>query len=158
MPATLLLLPWQRTGEPPVDKALAFGSRFDGTGLRRAWLLITGGVRLYFAVLRAPGALGASLYAQPLRGHYYTVSLWRDRESLLAFARSVAHQRAVRGLAELGPVRGVLISRDADPRQRPTWRDTTRWLAALDPGPYRHQPSPAGSGPSHRHPDAPSRS
>lgn len=145
MPATLLLLPWRRTGEPAANRALAFASRFDGTGPRRAWLLLTGGVRLYFAVLRAPGALGVSLYAQPLLGHYYTLSLWRDEESLLAFARGRAHQRAVGRLAELGPVRGVLISRDADPRQRPNWRDTTRWLAVIDPGPYRHQPSPAGS-------------
>jgi len=151
MPVTLLLLPWQRTGEPAANKALVFASRFDGTGPRRARLLLTGGVRLYFAVLRAPGALGVSLYAQPLRGRYYTLSLWRDEGSLLAFARGRAHQRAVGRLAELGPVRGVLISRVADARQRPTWRDTTRWLAAIDPGPYRRQPSQQE--PSSRHPD-----
>jgi hypothetical protein len=49
-------------------------------------------------------------------------------------------------VAELGPVRGVLVSRDADPRQRPAWPDTTRWLTALDTGPYRHQPQPAPVG------------
>jgi hypothetical protein len=34
---------------------------------------------------------------------------------------------------------------DADPRQRPTWQDTMRWLAALDPGPLRHQHQPSPS-------------
>ena len=96
-------------------------------------------------MLRAPGALGVSLRAHPFRGRYYTLSLWTDQESLLAFAHSPAHNNAVASMAGLGLTRGVLVSRDADPRQRPAWRDTMRWLAALDPGPYLPQPSPARS-------------
>jgi hypothetical protein len=143
----MLVLPWRWSGEPRPQTALLFASRFDGHGFRKAWRLLIGGVRLRRAVLSAPGALGVGLRAYPLQGRYYTLSLWRDQESLLAFAHGPAHRRAARSLAELGPVRGVLVSRDADPRQRPTWRDTTRWLTALDVGPYRHQAQPAPVGP-----------
>jgi hypothetical protein len=147
---TMLVLPWRRTGEPSPQNALLFASRFDSTGLRQGWRLFTGGIRLRRAVLRAPGALGVSVRAHAFSGRYYTLSLWKDQESLLAFARDPAHLNAVAGLAELGPAQGALVSRDADPRQRPAWRDTLRWLAAVDPGPYRHQhqPSPAGSDPA----------
>jgi hypothetical protein len=145
---TMLVLPWRWSNGPRPHDALVFASRFDGAGLRQGWRLLIGGIRLRRAVLAAPGALGVSLRAHPIEGRYYTLSMWRDQESLMAFAHGPAHRRAVRGMAELGPVRGVLVSRDADPQQRPTWRDTTRWLMAVDPGPYRHQPQPArlGSG------------
>jgi hypothetical protein len=143
---TMLVLPWRWSGAPRPSNALVFASRFDGTGLRRGWRLLIGGMRLRRAALDAPGALGVSVLAHPIQGRYYTLSMWRDQESLMAFAHGSAHQRAVRGVAELGPVRGVLVSQDADPRQRPTWRDTIRWLTALDAGPYRHQPQPAAAG------------
>ncbi len=139
---TMLVLPWRWTGRSRPENPLLFASRFDGTGLRAGWQLLTGGIRLRRAVLRAPGALGVSLRAHPFRGRYYTVSLWQDQQSLRAFAHGPAHQRAVRGLAELGPVGGVLVSRPAGP-QRPTWPDTVRWLTALEPGPYRHQATSA---------------
>jgi hypothetical protein len=136
---TMLVLPWLRTDEPLPEKAVLFGSRFDSTGLRQRWRLFTGGIRLRRAVGRAPGALGVSVRAHPFSGRYYTMSLWKDQKSLLAFAHDPAHRDAIAGIAELGPAAGVLVSRDADPAQRPTWRDTTRWLAALEAGPYRHQ-------------------
>jgi len=146
---TMLVLPWRWSGRPRPRTALVFASRFDGAGFRQGWRLLIGGLRLRQAVLRSPGALGVSLCAHPIQGRYYTLSMWQDQDSLMAFARGPAHRRAVRSVAELGPVRGVLVSRDADPRQRPTWPDTARWLAPLDTGPYRHQPqpAPAGSGP-----------
>jgi hypothetical protein len=140
---TLLVLPWQWTRQPRPENALLFASRFDSTGIRQGWRLFTGGMRLYIAVLRAPGALGVSLRAHPVSGRYYTMSLWKDRQSLLAFAHNPAHAAAVACIAELGPAQGVLASRDADPRQRPAWPDAMRWLATLDPGRYQHQPSPA---------------
>jgi hypothetical protein len=142
---TMFVLPWRWTDEPRRGQALIFVSRFDGAGLRQGWRLFTGGIRLRGAVLRAPGALGVSVRAHPFQGRYYTLSLWRDEESLLAFARGGAHRRAVRRMAEIGPVGGVLVSRDADPRQRPAWRDALRWQAALGPGPYRRQPSPGAA-------------
>jgi hypothetical protein len=138
---TMLILPWRWAKEPRPQNALVFASMFDGPGLRRGWRVFTAGVRLRRAVLGAPGALGVSLRAHPLQGRYYTLSMWRDQQSLLAFAHGPAHRRAIRSVAELGPARQVLVSRDASTQQRPTWRDTMRWLAAAGPGPYRHQPA-----------------
>lgn len=141
---TMLLLPWAWTNAPRPENPLLFASRFDGTGFRQGWRLSTGGIRLYLAVLRAPGALGVSVRAHPLRGRYYTLSLWKDEESLLAFAHGPAHMKAVAGMGEFGRARGVLASRPAGPR-RPTWPDTLRWLGSLEVGPYRHQQEvPAG--------------
>jgi hypothetical protein len=143
----VLTLPWRWSDEPCQQTALLFASRFDGSGIRKGRRLLADGMRLRRAVLRARGALGVSLRAYPLQGRYYTLSLWRDQESLLAFASGPAHRRAVRSLAELGPPQGVLASRDADPRQRPSWPDIIRWLTALEPGPYRHDPQPGPAGP-----------
>lgn len=137
---TMLVLPWFWSGAPRPPEALVFASRLDGTGFRRGWRLLIGGMRLYLAVLGAPGALGVSVRAHPIQGRYYTLSMWRDQESLMSFAHGPAHRRAVRGVRQLGPVRGVLVSRDAHPQQRPTWRDTKHWLTTVDTGPYRHQP------------------
>lgn len=140
---TMLVLPWRWSGAPRTPEALVFASRFDGTGFRRGWRLLIGGVRLRRAVLGAPGALGVSVRAHPIQGRYYTLSMWRDQESLMAFAHGPAHRSAVRTVAELGTVQGVLVSRDADPQKRPTWRDTKHWLRPLRNGPYRHNPQPA---------------
>ena len=136
---TVFTTPWQWTSQPRPERALVFASRFDGAGRRARWRLFVGGLRLRRAVLASPGALGVGLRAHPLRGHYYTVSMWADEQTLLAFARSQDHRRAVRSIAALGPIRGVLISRAADSRRPPGWRETTRWVDATEPGPYRHE-------------------
>jgi hypothetical protein len=136
---TLLVLPWQRTREPIPEHPLLFASRFDATGPRPAWHLFTQGLALRQVVLRSPGALGVSVRAHPFRGHYFTLSLWRDEQSLLAFARSPAHREAVRRMTNLGPVRGVLVSQPIGRRGRPNWRAITGWLATTEPGSYRRQ-------------------
>jgi hypothetical protein len=132
---TMFTLPWRWTEQARTESTVLFASRFDGAGLRVGWRLFVGGIRLRRAVLRSPGALGVSLRAHPFTGHYYTASMWDGEASLLAFARSADHQAAVRHLTELGAVSGVLLSRESD--ARPRWRETLRWLATAEPGPYR---------------------
>jgi hypothetical protein len=136
MPA-IFTIPWRWTRQPRPQTAVLFVSRFDGAGQRAGIRLLIGGVWLWLAVLRAPGALGVTVRARPLSGRYYTVSLWRDEASLRAFAHARAHRDAVRGLAGRAPVSGVLVATPADPRRRPRWRETMRWLATVEPGPYR---------------------
>jgi hypothetical protein len=135
---TMLIVPWRWTEGPRPENALLFASRFDATGLRQRWRLLNAGIRLRREVLRAPGALGVSIRAYPLSGRYYTLSLWNDEQSLLAFAHDPAHRDAVALMAELGPPRGVLASRPADSR-RPSWADALTWLGTLEQGPYRPQ-------------------
>jgi hypothetical protein len=133
---TMFTLPWRWTEQAPPESTVVFASRIEGAGLRAGWRLLVAGIRLRRAVLRSPGALGVSLRAHPFKGHYDTVSMWDDEASLLAFAHSADHQAAVRHLTELGTVAGTLLSRESDAR-RPQRRETLRWLATAEPGPYR---------------------
>ncbi len=146
---TMFTLPWRWTEQARPESTVVFASRFDGAGLQAGWRLFVGGIRLRRAVLRSPGALGVGLRAHPLKGRYYTVSMWDNETGLLAFAHSADHQTAVRHITELGTVAGILLSREGDAR-RPRWNETIRWLATAQPGPYRrdstrHQaPDPSG--------------
>jgi hypothetical protein len=140
---TIFTLPWRWTEQARPETTVVFASRTDGTGLRAGWRLFVGGIRLGGAVLRSPGALGVSVRAHPLKGHYYTMSMWEDEASLLTFAHNADHQAAVRHVAELGTVAGVLLSRESDAR-RPRWRETLRWLASAEPGPYRRDSTRQG--------------
>lgn len=137
---SMFTLPWYWTTAERPDSVLVFASRFDATGLEARWVLFSAGIRLWRAVRSSPGALGASLLAQPLVGRFYTVSLWRGEDDLLAFARGEAHRSAVEVIAQLG-VSGVLVSRPSD-GSRPRWRDITSWLRGAEVGPYRHEASP----------------
>jgi hypothetical protein len=137
---TMFTLPWRWTGKNRPEPTVVFASRFDGAGLRARWRLFVGGIRLRRAVRRSPGALGVSLRAHPFKGVFYTLSMWEDEASLLAFAGGADHQAAVRQVGGLGPVQGILLSRPAD-GGRPRWKDTLRWLADAEPGPY-HRDAP----------------
>lgn len=138
MVPTIFTLPWRWTRQARPDLAVLFASSFDAVGVKDRWRLLIGGMRLRGAVMRSPGALGVGMRAYPAAGHYYTLSMWRDEESLLAFARSEEHRKAVRSLGELGPARGVLISREAPP-VRPRWSDALKWVAGAEPGPYHRE-------------------
>jgi len=140
MTPTMFVVPWRWTGARRSDHALLFASRFDAKGLRARWLLFRGGLRMRREVLSAPGALGVGLRAHPVRGRFYTLSMWQDEASLLLFARAPKHQGVVGAMRRLGPVQGALVSRDADTARPPSWRYTIEWLASATPGPYR----PAG--------------
>lgn len=133
---TMFTLPWRWIRRPGPGQTVLFASRFDAASPRAGWRLLWGGIKLRRAVVRSPGALGVSLRAHPLRGRYYTVSMWHDEASLQGFARGREHADAVRRMRELGPIGGILISRPSEGR-RPRWRDTRRWVDGAEPGPYR---------------------
>jgi hypothetical protein len=135
---TVFTLPWRWSQAERPKEVVLFASRFDAVGLRARWVLFIAGIRLRHAVLHSPGALGVSLCAHPIAGRYYTLSMWEDEVSLVAFAHSETHRAAARATTELGPVHGVLISREADNR-RPRWRETRRWISTAKPGPYRNE-------------------
>lgn len=139
---TMLTLPWRWTEAERRARAVVFASRFDANGLRARWVLFAAGLRLRRAVLASPGCLGASLRAHPFAGRYYTLSMWQDDASLSAFARGTPHREVVRRVTKLGPVSGILISREVD-TSRPRWHDTLRWVATAKPGPYRRESTPA---------------
>jgi hypothetical protein len=49
-------------------------------------------------VRTAPGALGASLIAQPLKRTFWTLSAWEDKQSLYAYAKAEPHHSIMTGL------------------------------------------------------------
>jgi hypothetical protein len=139
---TIFTLPWQWTKATRPERAVVFASRFDAKGLKARWVLFAAGIRLRRVVLTSPGSLGVSLRAHPLAGRYYTLSMWQDEASLVAFAHGADHQTAVKRITELGPVSGILISRP-DNGARPRWGDILHWVASAEPGPYRRESTPA---------------
>jgi heme-degrading monooxygenase HmoA len=145
----MFALPWKTVAAPTGERVLVFASRFDGRGFGSARVMLGAGIGIRRGALHAPGCLGASLWARPLRGKYHTLSAWQDEESLAAFARSAAHRDGVRALRAVGPVDGVLISwweNAAD--WRPNWKAAISRAAAATPGPY------AGPGAAEREPTA----
>jgi hypothetical protein len=132
---TVLTLPWRWTSQTRPERVLLFASRFDASGLRGRWRLLVGGMRLRNAVLSSRDALGVSLRTQPFAGRFYTLSMWRDESSLLAFAHDEAHRSAVRSVSRLGTVSGVLVSREAEP-VKPCWREVVAWVDDAEPGSY----------------------
>ena len=140
---TIFTLPWRWAGRSRPEWAVLFCSRFDAVGLKDRWRLLVGGMRLRRSVMQFPGALGVGLRAHVVAGRFYTVSMWSNEASLLAFARCEQHRAAVQTITGFGPVDGVLISREVE-SGRPRWRETLKWLALAEPGPYhRDAVSPA---------------
>jgi heme-degrading monooxygenase HmoA len=134
---TIFKLPWRWRRRPDSGRVLVFASRFDGRGFRASCALFTGGVRIWRSAVRSPGVYGASLWAKPFRGKYYTLSAWESEEALRGFARGAVHRSGVKALYAAGSVDGVLISwwEDAD-GWRPHWKDAIRRADASTPGPY----------------------
>ena len=80
-------------------------------------------------VRSAPGCLGASLIAQPLRRVFYTLSAWESRDALYAFAATQPHRGI---MARLRPaMRGATFTFwDVPAGRLPlSWDDAQRRLA-----------------------------
>ena len=100
-------LPWtapdaaRGTDAAPTGQVVVFASRFILTSRRHTLRFMRYAMRVRSQVLRSPGALGLSLIAQPTRRTYWTLSAWRDQESLDAFVRTSPHRD---GMAALHPL------------------------------------------------------
>ena len=91
--------PWATFNAPdPAQQYLVMASRLP---LRSYWK-IPAFLRLTFAVrgqlTHAEGLVGYSLLAEPLSKTFWTLSAWRDRASLDAFARALPHADVIRAL------------------------------------------------------------
>jgi heme-degrading monooxygenase HmoA len=141
---SLFKLPWlgrrRATTDGPV---LVFASRFDSHNPLSALALGVYGIWIWVTAARTRGSLGASLWAKPHRGRYYTLSAWRDEQALHGFARSKAHRKGVKALRRAGKVDGVLISWWEDGENwKPCWRAAIERADASPKGPYAG-PAPA---------------
>jgi hypothetical protein len=93
-------IPWTTTGRSqypgPAADASIMASRFELTSGWRSPAFLARSLRVWRQVRRSPGALGVSLRAQPLKGTFWTLSAWTDRDALSSFARAEPHRAVMR--------------------------------------------------------------
>ncbi|MFV2118052.1 DUF3291 domain-containing protein [Streptomyces sp. Act-28] len=86
-------LPWTTPDPAPAHApALVMASRFEVRSLGDVPRFFLKSLAAWRQVTTAPGAYGASLVARPLRRTFYTLSVWRDRDALHAYARAEPHR------------------------------------------------------------------
>jgi heme-degrading monooxygenase HmoA len=97
-------LPWI-TPNPatPGTDAVVMASRFEVRSLTDVPRFFLKSLAIWRQLRTAPGALGASLIARPLKRTFYTLSAWESREALNAFAAAEPHRSVMRGLRATMP-------------------------------------------------------
>jgi heme-degrading monooxygenase HmoA len=89
-------LPWKRTDVVDPDAELTvMGSRLPLHSHLRIPGFLAATVRIRSQLGTAPGLVGYALDAQLLAKTFWTVSAWRSREELEAFAATDPHRRDV---------------------------------------------------------------
>jgi heme-degrading monooxygenase HmoA len=92
-------LPWTVPNPaPPNTQAFVMASRFEVRSARNVPGFFVKALSAWRQVRSAPGALGASLIAQPLKRTFFTLSAWEDRDALYAFAATEPHRSIMNGL------------------------------------------------------------
>ncbi|MFC1436689.1 DUF3291 domain-containing protein [Streptacidiphilus sp. N1-10] len=86
-------LPWT-TPNPatPDTRAFVMASRFEVRSAKDVPRFFLKSLAAWRQVRSAPGALGASLIAQPLKRTFFTLSAWEGRDALYAFAGTEPHR------------------------------------------------------------------
>jgi len=110
-------------------------SRFELITAWRSPAFLARSPRVWRQADRSPGALGVSLRAQPVKGTFWTLSAWTDRDALSHFARAEPH-RTVIGTARPWMKDSVfrfwaIPASDLNPAE--LWADAQARIAASDP-------------------------
>lgn len=89
-------LPWVKPNPVrPGTTAYVMASRFEVKSLADVPRFLLKSIAAWQQVRKAPGALGASLDAHPLRRTFCTLSAWENREALYTYARTEPHKGVV---------------------------------------------------------------
>jgi hypothetical protein len=92
-------LPWTKPNPArPDTTAFVMASRLDVRSGRDTPRFFLKSLFAWRQVRKAPGALGASLEAQLLKGVFYTLSAWEDKDALYTYARTEPHKSIMTGL------------------------------------------------------------
>ncbi|MFE9258289.1 DUF3291 domain-containing protein [Streptomyces sp. NPDC006879] len=95
-------LPWTVPNPPPSGVTVyVMASRFEVRSLRDVPRFFRHSMTVWNQIRQAPGAYGASLVARPWRRTFYTLSAWRDRDALYAFARTEPHLGVMRSMRSI---------------------------------------------------------
>lgn len=92
-------LPWTIPNPAtPNTQAFVMASRFEVRSAKDVPRFFLKSLSAWRQVRSAPGALGASLIAKPLKRTFFTLSAWEGRDALYAFARTEPHRSIMSGL------------------------------------------------------------
>ncbi|WP_371481400.1 DUF3291 domain-containing protein [Kitasatospora sp. NBC_00315] len=92
-------LPWTTPNPPgPHTRVLVMASRLEVRTLREVPRFFVKSLAAWRQLRTAPGAVGASLIAQPLRRTFWTLSAWEDRAALDAYVRAEPHRSIMTSL------------------------------------------------------------
>lgn len=92
-------LPWTSPNPAPRHApAFVMASRFEVASLRHVPRFFLKSLAAWRQARQAPGIYGASLVARPLNRTFYTLSAWRDRDALYAYAKAEPHRGIMRDL------------------------------------------------------------
>jgi hypothetical protein len=124
-------LPWTVPNPPgPGTRACAMASRFEVGSLLHVPRFFLKALSAWRQVGSAPGCLGASLVARPLRREFFTLSAWEDRDALYTFAGTEPHRGIMRGVRPIMRA-STFTFWEVPADQLPlTWDDAKRRLAA----------------------------
>jgi hypothetical protein len=86
-------LPWTVPNTPqPGTQVLVMASRLEVGSFKDVPRFFLKSLATWRQVRTAPGAVGASLIAQPLKRTFWTLSAWEDRTALHAYAKAEPHR------------------------------------------------------------------
>lgn len=86
-------LRWVAPNPPSPDtQVYVMASRFEVRSRRDTLRFFLKSLSAWRQVRSAPGALGASLIAQPSKRTFFTLSAWVDRDALYTYARTEPHR------------------------------------------------------------------
>ncbi len=126
-----MTLPWSPgpAAPRPPARPVVMAAELRVRGLRHVPGFLRQSLKVRAQARRAPGALGVTLRAEPLRRTFWVLSSWSDREALAAFVGSETHRRA---MTSLRPVmaHSRFSTWDAETAAEPTWTETRLRLAA----------------------------
>jgi hypothetical protein len=127
----MITVPWITRDKTAADPVLVMVSRFEVKSTTAVPRFMFLALRAFIQAVRAPGVVGVSLRASPLKRSFWTLSSWQDEKQLRAFSLSEPHKGIMR---TLGPVtetsRFVFFTTPATPA--PSWSDALQRLAVAD--------------------------
>lgn len=92
-------LPWTVPNPAtPDSQAVIMASRFEVRSALAVPRFFVKSLAAWRQVRSAPGALGASLIAQPLKRTFFTLSAWEDEAALYTYAATEPHRGIMNGL------------------------------------------------------------
>ncbi|MFJ9521505.1 DUF3291 domain-containing protein [Kitasatospora sp. NPDC101801] len=123
-------LPWTTPNAPRPDaQVLVMASRLEVGSLKHSARFFLKSLAAWRQVRSAPGAVGASLIAQPLKGVFWTLSAWEDRKALYTYAKTEPHHSIMTSLRTVTKA-STFVFFEVGAEQLPiTWTDAKHRIA-----------------------------